>query len=154
MSLKLSIYVAHPMTGLPGEEVVKYYSEINTYLTDLGYMVFYPMIAKGYLQNTKELKPTGYHSPVSSDHAIKERDKWMVKNTQVLLLDLTGAKEKSIGCMQELAWGDHFGSHTIVVMEKDNITHQHAFVKQTADIVFEDMADAKVYLGKLIKGEM
>ena len=154
MSPKLSIYMAHPITGLQGKEVINYYSETKDFLSDIGYEVYCPMIAKGYMISEKEFKSHGYDgNPIALNHAIKERDKWMVKSSKVLLLDLSGSKNVSIGCVMELAWAEEFGNHTIVVMEKDNI-HNHAFVLESADIVFDNIDDARVYLGKLIKGEM
>jgi hypothetical protein len=51
----------------------------------------------------------------------------------------------------ELAWAHDKGKHTIVVLEPGNI-HEHAFVLEAADVVFNNEADALLYLKKLSKG--
>jgi len=146
----MKIYCAHPICGLQAEEIIKYYDEVVERLSDFGYEVFHPIVEKGYMRNEVKFKAEGFGDPVSTNHAISERDKWMVMNCDILFLNLLGTKTISIGCVMELAWAQILNKHTIVVMEKDNI-HRHAFVLEAADVVFEDYDDAIEYLGKLIK---
>lgn len=149
----MRIYLAKPITGCSFIEVVEYYNEMQKYLKKLGYRVLHPMTGKRYLQNESTFKAEGYQNPTSTNHAIKERDKWMVLNADVVLTDLTGAKIASIGCIAELAWADLLNKHSVVIMEKDNI-HRHAFVLEMADTIFETMDEAKQYLKKLIEEEI
>jgi len=109
------------------------------------------MTGKGYLRCAKEFKAHGYGTPLSSNHAIYKRDKWMVRNCNVFLLDLTGAADKSIGCVMELQLAEELGKHTIVVMEDENV-HRHAFVLDAADVVFVDLEAALTYLEQLAAG--
>lgn len=153
MKKKLSIYCAHPISGLSYEEVVNYYEGIVDYLESIGYDVLHPMTGKAFLRNEKEFKSEGYGTPVSTNQAIKERDQWMVRNADVILVDFAGASSVSIGCASELAWGDLLGKHTVVVMEKDNV-HRHAFILEEADITFEALKEAKDYLKKLVEGKI
>jgi hypothetical protein len=64
---------------------------------------------------------------------------------------LTDAKEKSIGCMMELAWAADHGKHVIVVMGPDNV-HAHAFVLESASIRFPTLLEALKYLEDLAIG--
>jgi nucleoside 2-deoxyribosyltransferase len=153
MKKKLTIYCAHPITGLSYEKVHKYYTEIVSHLESAGFNVLHPMTAKAYLHKEKEFKAGGYQHPASTNHAIKERDQWMVRTCDVVLVDFTGAKTVSIGCVGELSWGDILGKHTVVVMEENNI-HRHAFTDEEADIIFTNLDDAKAYLQKLISNEI
>ena len=147
----MKVYCAHAISGLSGEEVISYYENITEELSKLGCDVYYPMIAKGYFRPEKEFKAHGYEGkPVSSNHAIYERDTWMVSMCDILFLDLTNTKNVSIGSIMELALASHCKKHTIVVMEENNI-HQHCFVIEAADIIFNNIANAKEYLQKLIK---
>jgi hypothetical protein len=59
----------------------------------------------------------------------------------------------SIGCVMELAWASLLGKYTIVIMEKENI-HNHAFILEAADIIFENYYDAIEYLKKLANVEL
>lgn len=142
----MKIYVAHSISGLAYDDVMWYYSEIEVALK--GYEVLCPMRGKAYLRCEKELRAEGYQYPVSTNHAIIERDAWMVEQSDIVLVDLRWAKSVSIGCMMELAWAHWLRKHTIVVMEQENI-HRHAFVLEAADIVFEGIQEAIEYLRDL-----
>ena len=152
--MELSIYVGHPISGRPQEEILDYYTKIDQELTEMGYKVYHPMVGKGIVRNDIKFRAeTQGSDPICQNHAIKERDKWMVQVTDIQIQDFTGATMASIGCVSELAWADLLNKHTVVVMDKTNI-HRHAFVMEMADIVFETLDEAKEYLRKLIKKEI
>lgn len=150
MSEKLKIYLAHPISGNSLNEIFSYYSDA---VRDLGaiFKIFCPMIGKDYVRNELKHKAEGYKNPASTNHAIKERDKWMVQNSDIVVIDFTDSKIVSIGCCMELAWADMLGKHTIVILEEDNI-HRHAFVLDCADIVFNTQEEAVKYLLELSRG--
>jgi nucleoside 2-deoxyribosyltransferase len=141
----MRIYLAHPISGLSGDDVFGYYEKARNQLSDV-FEVLYPMLGKGYLRNEAKYAPLGYKFPVSTDHAIKERDRWMVQSSDVVFVDFTGAKSVSIGCCMELAWADLLGKHTVVVLDE---IHRHAIVVDCADIVFPNYDDAIAYLRDL-----
>ena len=147
------IYLAHPIGGLDYSNIMDYYYGAETVLQAAGYQTLCPMRGKAYLRNEKELRPDGYQQPVSTNHAIIERDLWMVQQSNIVLVDLSGAKAISVGCMMELAWAHLLRRHTIVVMEEYNV-HRHAFVLEAADIVFENLTDAFSYLRDLNRLEL
>jgi len=149
----MKIYTAGPISGQSYNQVMKRYQGQVNRLEEIGYDVICPMTGKMYLRNELDFKAHGYDQhPVSTNHAIKERDRWMVGSVDVVLVDFTECNEiVSIGSCMELAWADELKKHTIVVMDKDNI-HQHCFILECADIVFPSMADAYRYLTDLVKG--
>lgn len=153
MHKPLFIYLVHPMSGLKWEEVERYYTKAKTELDAAGYYTMHPMCAKSELKNNKfDPKAAESHSPVVSPHAITRRDHWMVRKADVVFADLSGAKEKSIGCISEVSAAYELGKHTIGVMEKGNC-HEHAFMFEQFDIVFRTYDEAAEYLKKLIRGE-
>jgi len=147
----LKVYCAHPISGLTWDAVVDYYNDIKEKLESMGFDVFQPMTGKGEIRTeiNERFQPANFKSAVASNHAIFERDRWMVSQSDILYLDLTGAELTSIGCMMELAWASLLGKYAVVVMDKENI-HRHAFVLEAADIIFEDADTALVYLQKLV----
>jgi hypothetical protein len=150
MNRHFSIYCAHQISGLSQEEVLTYYEKIAIMLNKMGYKVLHPMTGKGILRTDVKFKAESQNNnPISMNHSIKERDQWMVRMADVILTDLTNTTTVSIGCVGELAWGDILGKHTVVVMSKDNI-HNHAFIREMADIIFETLDEALEYLEKLI----
>jgi len=146
------LYLAHPITGLSGDEVFGYYDKWVKELTHTGFEILYPMTAKGHLRTESNYKSHGYDKPVSTDKAIVGRDSWMVNQADIVLIDLTGAEQVSIGCVSELAWAWCQGKHTIVVMNDDN-PHCHAFILHQAHIIFPTMDDALEYLYQLATGD-
>jgi len=147
-----TIYLAGPITGKGYEEVVSSYAEKTVYFESLGYNVLCPMTGKSYLRNEIEFKPENYKFPVSTNHAIFERDMWMVSNCDIILADFSNSGERvSIGTAMELAWASLLNKHSIIILPENNV-HRHAFILESGDIVFETYEDAKKYLADFIIG--
>ena len=149
----MKIYLAGPITGKSFDEVMSRYKEKTSLLVDFGYEVLSPMTAKGGLKGVGEFISSGYASPVANDHSIFQRDQWMVSQADVVLADLSNAEKVSIGTMMELAWASYMNKHTILVMGIDNV-HDHAFVKEAADVRFGNMEEAYGYLRELSLSQM
>lgn len=148
----MKIYIAGAISGQSGEDVISYFGNTKSLLTGMGYQVFSPMTGRDHFRNEIRLKSHGHDNPISTNHAIIERDCWMVSQCDILYCNLTMAEIVSIGSTMELAWGHILRKHTVLAMQKDNI-HQHAFILEAADIIFEEHDDAISYLAKLISPE-
>jgi len=145
----MRIYLVGSITGQDYDTVVRLIEGKKTLLEKFGYEVFHPMLGKEFLRNEIEFKSEGYKNPASTNHAIFNRDLWMVAQSDIILADFTSSGERvSIGSMFELAWASAYNKHVIVVMDKDNI-HRHAFVLEAATIVFTTIYQAMDYLSKL-----
>lgn len=140
------LYLAGSISGLSGEEVIRKIEEKKAALTM--YEILSPMTGKEELRTEIKFKADFNYSPVSCNHAVFERDKWMVSQCDIVFADLVGAQHVSIGTTMELAWAALLGKHTIVAMDKDNI-HRHAFILEAADIVLEDLQSAIDYLRRI-----
>lgn len=136
--------MAHPITGLTGKEVIDYYNDIYGLLKDK-YYILNPLSGKQHLYNDGLCVSHGYEHPVCTNHAIFERDMWMVKQADVVFCDFENASKISIGCAIELGVAAALGKHTVLVMDKDNV-HNHAFVLEAADIIFDNFQDGLTYL--------
>jgi len=147
----MKIYLACSISGESYDDVVDYLLRTRDFLRSVGYTVYHPMIGKGHLRTEMEFRAKDYRHPVSTNRAIFGRDKWMVREVDVILFNLTKSKTVSIGSMFEMAWGSHFGKHIVAAIPEQNI-HQHAFVLQACDIVFPEISVAKDYLVSLIGG--
>jgi nucleoside 2-deoxyribosyltransferase len=149
----MKIYLAGPISGRGYDEVVSMYATKISFLTEQGYECLCPMTGKQYLRNEIEFKASGYDKyPVSANHAIVERDRWMVMQSDIVLADLSNSGDRvSIGTMMELAWAHHMGKHTIGIIPEGNV-HNHAFVLEACDIVFKTSQEAYKYLEDLANG--
>lgn len=154
MSQKLPfwLYLARPISGCTADEVYNYYKEKTEFFSDLGYFVLHPMVGKSELRCEEKFKSSDYRHAAATNHAIFERDTWMVSKADIVYLNLVDASIVSQGCLGELFTGARLGKHTIVAMPEENI-HQHAFVIEAADIIFNTEDEAERYLTKLIRQE-
>ena len=148
----MKIYLAHPISGMTSDAILDYYGNIVKRLENM-YECFYPMIGKGYFRNDPKYKgeplaTNGFTNPVSTNHAIVERDLWMVNQADIVFVDFSKADRVSIGCCMELAWASLLRKHTIVVLDDKDI-HKHAFILDCSDIIFPTVEDAMIYLKKL-----
>ena len=159
--MSLRVYVARPISGCSFEEVTKYYLATTRRLRACGARVYHPMVGKEKLRCEKKFKSVGYDGiPCATNHAITERDFWMVEQADIVFINLevgTAIKEVSIGCISELTAGHILRKHTVVVMNQElksngepvNI-HNHCFPLHCADVIFPNYEDTMKYLEELI----
>lgn len=148
----LKMYIAGPVTGLTGPQALDRFEARAAQMRNLGYNVLHPLIGKEWLRDAGELAAHGYDHPLSNDHAILARDRWMVRWCDVLCVDVRGAQRVSIGTVAEMAWAHADGKHIILLMEVGNI-HEHAFVLEMASIRFFNEPSAWLYLEALAGSE-
>lgn len=150
----MKIYLGLSISGRDYNSVVEELEHKKFLLRSYGYEVFSPMTGKAYLRNEVVFKAHGYNNPVSTNHAICERDFWMVQQSDILFMDFSNSGEiTSIGMVSELAVGSFLRKHTVCVIPDVNI-HNHAFVLEMADIIFKTVEEAYEYFKKLIAQEM
>jgi nucleoside 2-deoxyribosyltransferase len=147
----MKIYCARPISGCTADEVFDYYQNITKTLKKMGYEVLVPMYGKSELRTEVKFKAYDYRSPISTNKAIIERDHWMVCQCDLIFANLCNSKIVSIGTVMELAWAHHMHKHSVVTMEDNNI-HQHAFMLEASDVLYDSMDAALLYLEDLIKG--
>lgn len=153
---KMKVYLSGAISGREFRELFNDWSEKRNILLGLGYDVLFPLSCKEDLADKdgvasdSDHKTNDYKSAVTSNHAIYNRDLWMVQSCDILFCDLSAASRVSIGSMFELAWASYLHKHIIVIMEDDSL-HQHAFVRESANIVFNDFSQAIDYMTKLAK---
>lgn len=145
----MKIYLGGPISGASGDEVFGDFERRRDVL-DPYYEVLSPLVGKGQIRNELEYRAHGYGHPLANNHAIVERDRWMVSLADVVYINLMSAERVSIGSMMELAWAHHMGKHSIVAMPKDG-PHMHAFVLEAADVVYHSDKDALDYLIELAR---
>lgn len=146
------IYCVHPISGSTPEEVFNYYDTTLKRLTEMGFDVLTPMFGKGEIRTAEKyvFQAKNHEGPVTNKHAIFGRDRWMVKQADIIYANFLGAKKASIGGCFELCWANDEHKQIVLVMDRDNI-HQHAFVLEAATIIFETEEEAFAYLEKIAK---
>ena len=148
----MKIYIARPINGCSPGAIVDYYAKMADFFGSLGLDVLQPMIGKGALRDEKEFSSSGYKIPCCTDHSILQRDTWMLAQADLVFVDLIRAVKPSIGCCMELAIGHYMRKHTIVIMVENGI-HDHAFVRESADIIFPSTQQGMEYVEKLVESQ-
>lgn len=147
----MKVYLARPISGCKPEFVKDYFEDMRVSLEKFGYEVLTPLSDISELRVNTPIQPIGYEQPTITDHAIYERDMWMVEQADILFLYLPNTGNVSIGCVAELIAASRMRKHTVVVIIDENNVHHHAFVHQAADIIFDDLLVAMEYLSRLVK---
>jgi hypothetical protein len=145
----MRLYLAHPITGRSFEEVEAYYAEILGQLQGR-YDCLYPMIGAGERRGETEFQPEGYHDPISTNQAILNRCQWMIQQSDLVLVDLTGSSRVSIGCVMEIAFARACARHIVAVLPPGN-PHHHAMILAAVDVLFECREQALQYLDRLAR---
>lgn len=141
------IYCCAPISGRSYADVITYYTKLKSDLEKIGLDPLIPMVRKDH-ENDPSLPAHGLMEPGSTDKAITNRDRWLVKQSGLVYANLLGSNSVSIGTCMELAWAYDAGIHVILAMEKDNI-HSHSFINTSADVIYENHEDAILYIKEL-----
>lgn len=147
-----TIYLVHPISGLSADVVFDYFKKTSEELSKLGYNILTAMYGKAHLRCEKEFRAADYKMPCTTNHAIFQRDRWMVGQADIIYANFMSSKEASIGSMMELAWASDTNKHIVVSMPIIN-PHRHAFVMEAASVVYETHEESIEYLRTLIKKE-
>lgn len=145
----MKIYCCHPISGRSANEVFEYYEDMSRVLGSFGYEVLTPMHGKDVLRTEEKFRATDYRNPVATNHAIYNRDRWMVHQADIVYANLLGASIVSIGTMMELAIASDNRKHVVLAMEEQNV-HRHAFVLEAADVLFTTTDGSLAYLKSLV----
>lgn len=141
------VYLAGPLTGHSGGEMIDSFEERAKKISDCGFNVIHPMMGKEHLRAVSLgtgdiIAARGYNDAISNDQAIYQRDRWCVNKCDIIIADFSHAAEGrvSIGTCFEIAWASL--QQKMVVIVGLNETHKHAFITQSGTHFFETLDDA------------
>jgi nucleoside 2-deoxyribosyltransferase len=147
------VYLAGPITGCDYNGCTDWREAVKAELEATGvYRCISPMRGKEALKDVQCFTPFGYalEKGGCSNQDIYRRDSYDVHRSDVVLVNLVGAKRVSIGTMFELAWAQRAGKFVLVVLEDDANPHNHAFVHQGASMTVKSLEDAVLYLKSVL----
>jgi nucleoside 2-deoxyribosyltransferase len=149
------VYLAGPISQLTYQGATDWRKHASSVLEEAGRIrTLDPMRGKRYLEDVTAGRTfqdvwsdsacayPGGDFPLSTQHGITHRDRWDVRRSDLVLLNLEGAKQISIGTMLELAWADAAGVYTLAVIEGSGNPHHHGMVLETASLVVETLDQA------------
>jgi len=146
----MKVYLAGPISGQSYDAVEGIINQKRAILENYGYEVSSPLVSKTAVRTDVKLRAEGYGHPESTNHAIFERDRWLVENCDIIFVDFTDAGERaSLGSCMEMAWGCMLDKYIVAVIPKGTV-HEHAFLLEASDIVYETREEALKYLKQFI----
>lgn len=142
----MNVYLAGPIRGLTYEGATNWREDTTTWLRYKGFVPVSPMRGKDYLRGRGPLLgDTGSGAyeefPMSSQRGIWGRDMFDVAQCDVLLANLAGATELSIGTVMEIQRAHDLGKYVLVVLESGSL-HDHPFVREAASLVVDSLPEA------------
>lgn len=138
------IYAAGPIMGLSYDESVNWrddaaeWLEINAPDT----LLLSPMRAKWLLRNVKEMvaNPQIEEDGPLSAHTMFSRDVSDVRRSNVLLANLRGSRQASIGTCIEIGIAHELQTPIVAVMTSADV-HWHMFVREAATVILPTLED-------------
>lgn len=125
-----SVYLAGPIAHLTYEEATEWRTSAARVLESYGIQVFSPMRAKEFLKGRGVITPEIYADVLASDAGIVTRDRNDVRTCDLVLANLLGAPQVSVGTPVEFGWADAFGKPIITVMEAEGNAYEHPFTRR------------------------
>lgn len=144
-----TVYLAGPISGLDHKGCTDW----RQYVVDnlpAGVVGFSPMRAKQYLENAGTLEGSYEDFPLSSQRGIYARDKYDCERTDIVLVNLMGAKTVSIGTMMELGWATGVNTPIVLVMEEEGNIHDHPMVREACPFIVQDLDTAIDVIGAIL----
>lgn len=135
------VYLAGPIAGKTYEDANEWRNIAGAYLSQFDIEAYSPMRGKEFLRGERITIDT-YDNVVATDKGIVARDRYDVKNCDVMIVNFTDAEYCSVGTPVELGWADAWRKPIIVVMPDDTNPYYHPFTRELADYVVEDLQDA------------
>ena len=129
------IYLGGPIAGLTWDEANQWrYTAQRNISTRDEFKARWPVL--GWLENGEVYGTSGEYSNLTVDH-----DRWAVKNSDIILMNFTGAKKASIGCSVEFGWADAYRKPVVTILPKAETQnpHTHAFITRLSSVVVEDL---------------
>lgn len=122
------VYLGGIISGLSFKDANEWREIAQKKLEMYGIQAASPLRGKDHLADETVLHKMGYEKKVmSSQKGITTRDRWDVMSSDLIIMNLLGAKSPSIGCSMEIAWADLLRKPIVAIMEPGNV-HEHCML--------------------------
>lgn len=121
------VYLSGPIAGLSFDESIKWTEYAESELNNVNIKGYKPLRGKWILSDRRS-KGLGYDvNPLSTQKGIFTRDLYDVRSSDVILVNLLGAKRVSIGTIWEMSAAYENKKPIVLVMEKEGNLHHGIF---------------------------
>ena len=123
-----SVYLAGPIADQDYDKSNEWRLEAIKYLAEFGIQGRSPLRGKDFLKGTF-ITAEAYKNAMASDNGIVARDRYDVRNSNLVLANLLDPPGRGIGTSVEYGWADAFGTPVITVMEEEGNPYDHPFIR-------------------------
>lgn len=138
---KFKVYLAGPISGLSYDEGQDWREYAQEALASHGIAGYSPLRQKEFLRREGVLTGS-YGHPMATDRGIMRRDFNDCKTSDVIFVNLLGAKTVSQGTIMEMGWAYAFQIPLVVAVEDANNLHEHPMNRSTWDYRVPDLDQA------------
>lgn len=132
--MKPTVYLAGPITGLNFDGCTNWRDDVRRRLEQAGIVAFSPMRAKEYLAPLPTISGHGeeyaHMGVLSTPRAVMTRDHFDATSRDLMLVNLLGAKQVSVGTVMEIAWGYTRQIPIVCAMEPEGNPHEHMMIAE------------------------
>lgn len=146
-----SVYLSGPITGETYENARYGWRKYVADRLASGIKVLSPMRHEGHLAEiTATLEKEYPEHFFSQPRILVEKDHLDVMHSDIILVNLLGAKRASLGTVAEIGMAYALGKKIVLVMEKEGNLHDHPFVTVPAALRLETLDDAIYAINSLL----
>jgi nucleoside 2-deoxyribosyltransferase len=135
------VYLAGPINGLDYSGCNDWREYAIEELAKSGIKGISPMRYKEFLNNGKIIKGEYKDNVLSCSRGVITRDRFDVINCDIMLANLIGCTNVTIGTMIEYGWADALRKPVISVMEKSGNIHDHSMVRELTGFRVETLEE-------------
>jgi len=143
------IYLSGPMKGLEYGKAEGWRLYAAERLKD-AFEVLTPMRGEEGLKRRGTIQDVMPENLFGTDQGITVRDRNDILRSDVLLVNLKGATEVSVGTVAEIFWADILRKPIILVMEPGNV-HNHPLIRSVAGFIERDL-DKAIDIARVLVG--
>jgi nucleoside 2-deoxyribosyltransferase len=127
--IRRRVYLAGPIAHLTYDEAQAWRNEAIAYLAEFGIEGRSPLRGKEFLRSVGKIGIDTFNEALASDEGIVTRDRYDVRTSDLMLVNLLGAHTVSSGTPAEYGWADAFGIPVITVIEREGSPYDHPFIR-------------------------
>ena len=147
------VYLSGPITGVSYNEArFGWRAKFADYL-DEGIIPLSPMRHEGHLAElsteAETVLPPGKTHIFSHPRMIVSKDMLDIEQCDLMVVNLLGATTVSQGTIWEMGYAKGKGKQLVVIMEANNV-HKSPFIRESANIVVDNVEDAIMIVNSLL----
>lgn len=134
------VYLAGPVVGLNYKECTSWRDYAIGELAKYQIIGISPMRSKEHL-NDRGIILDSDNTILECDRGIAVRARFDVEHCSLMLANLLGAKQVSIGTAIEYGWADSYRKPIITVIEKEGNLHEHPLIRELTGFRVETLEE-------------